>query len=366
MILSRSLTILLSFCFALISLPAEKAFASALDCPRPSKDKPLEERVTYLLEKSKALAAEQRYKRAEVCLQKAITLDPKNRDLAYTMARLKAWQGEHDEADAIARAYTDDDPESLTFRSDLARYRAADVKKYALHYRAALGAMYGVETQQQSISTIDADGSFIKNRKSLSLGVSSLERDFGPIILKDTVYRLGLGFGIAGDPDTWYLAQETSLNFATAPDAKFSSKETYALRHMIFLTEAWSFYGEIGTKSYPDLYVRTLQVGASLLKYDFRYQARGFVTSGKTEDLAAGAFVGYDGHALHPEVYLIGGRDAASRPYITRTDSAAFLTIGGQVTLFLNEQWKLRALAEDRQEKGYRLKGISLSVIWTD
>jgi hypothetical protein len=345
-------------------LPAEKVLAA--DCPRPSKAKPLEERVAYLLEKAQGLAAERRYRRAEACLLKALALDPKSRDLNYYRARLKAWQGEHDQADAIAGSFSDDDPESQLFRSDLARYRAEDVERHRLHTRAALGVLYGVETQQRSMRAFDADASLIQERKSLSLGISDLERDFGAVTLNDKVYRLGLGFGIASEAESLFLAQETALSLAVAPEAKFAAKEALALRHTVIVEGSLAFYVEVGSKSYPDLFVRTLQVGGLLANGSFHYEARGYLTRGIQSDGAGGFFAGYDGSALHPELYVIGGRDAASRPFLTKTSSAAFLTLGAQVSLFLSDHWKLKAFIEDRTERAYRQKNLSLAVVWAD
>ncbi|MCA1481947.1 hypothetical protein, partial [Bradyrhizobium sp. NBAIM08] len=118
--------------------------------------------------------------------------------------------------------------------------------------------------------------------------------------------------------------------------------------------------------SYPDLYLRTLQLGAIYTQGALRYQGRGYWTQGKQDDLAAFASIAYDTRSWIPELYLVGGRDAASRPYLTQTESETFLTIGAQLTFPANENWKVRALYEDRQERGYRLKAYSLSLLWAD
>ncbi|MBC7529976.1 MAG: hypothetical protein H7318_00250 [Oligoflexus sp.] len=453
MISLRNLTTLLSFCFALTSLALKASPAQGEGlCPKPDAHAKGEGSVSYYLDQAKVAAAQSQWEVAESCLADGHAIDPKNRDIAFYSARVKAWQGKHDEASVLIKSWPASDAESREIRGDLAWYRndvneaeswyrssinpAATVDSWkvwlkalrakkdkhfesalarALNrypeddelkawsvekdgvagkmesdviatpvpklkqvkvakkiendratYRAALSGTLIRETQNQSLHAVDADATVIAERKSLSVGASQVTRDYGPPALSDKSYRLGLGFGLVHDPSNLIQSEETTVNGGGSPDPDFSPLRSLNIRHELFLSETFSLLGELGARWYRDVYVRTAMLGSSVGAGHYRYAARFYNTQAKHNDSSFYLSAAYQGLQIRPEVFLKGGRDAASRPYLFDLENDSFFAIGAQLDYRYSRQWASRAIYEQRWENGFHQESFSLVLLWYD
>jgi hypothetical protein len=233
-------------------------------------------------------------------------------------------------------------------------------------YRAALAGTVIQESQDQSVLAEDFDVAVIAYKKSLSLGLSHITRDYGPLSLTDTPIRAALGIGYVMDKPSLTQSHETTLSFGGTPDAHFTPDRFAALRHEIFFSDYFSIFGEIGAKWYPELYVRTIMLGTAYTSGFWRYHLKLFNTQAKNNDAAGFISVAYQGWRLTPEVYLVGGRDAASRPYLFGNENEVFFAAGVQVGYRFNLRWSGRAVFEKRWEDGFNQRTLSLVLLWFD
>lgn len=246
------------------------------------------------------------------------------------------------------------------------RYKSKKLSGDKPQYRAAAAATVIRETQDQSLHSEDVDAAIIANRKSVALGASSITRDYGPVTFTDTPFRLALGLGLAADPGRFFQSQETTVTLGGAPHPTFTPVRFGSVRHEIFFSGAWSLWGEVGAKWYPNLYARTTIMGADISLNTLRYQVKIINTRAKRSDTAGFISVGYQAYKVVPEVYVLGGRDAASRPYLLGREEESFLAVGVNLGYRFATHWAARAVIEQRSESGFRQQTLSLALLWYD
>ncbi|MBC7658547.1 MAG: hypothetical protein H7249_02475 [Chitinophagaceae bacterium] len=214
--------------------------------------------------------------------------------------------------------------------------------------------------------TVNADAALIIKKKSLTLGGSVISRDYGTETYTDKPYRASVGIGLLSEKPAFVVSQESTLTVGGTTNAVFTPKRFITFRHELYFTESFSASAEISAKWYPERFVRTANIGATLLLDQFRYQARLYSTHAQSNDLAGYLGLAYQSWALIPEVYGIGGRDAASRPYLFDNTEATFVAGGAQATYRFAKSWAARAGLEQRWESGFRQQTLSAAILWYD
>ena len=231
-----------------------------------------------------------------------------------------------------------------------------------LQYRASLAATHIEETQNRSAEQWDVDGAIIGQDLSLALGASAVQRRYGSLHLTDYPLRSALSWNFG--PISSDVTTETQLIIGGTPSAQFTPKSLVSIQQLFVYDQRWTLSVEVGAKWYPDVYAQTAQLG---LRYDgdhWRFRSKGFQSRTSEYDFSALLGIGYCWTQICLDTQAIGGRDAASRPYLFVNDSAAFTALGLSLEYKFVDNWALRSNVEKRWEEGFQQTTIGLALLW--